>query len=188
MSNTTAKPKSKTVKPKVAKTRQLDNLGDNSRFHIPSLRNTLRNLVLVTANGTSATVSGEKREKAEEPWKSFTTQFANSTQVVDGWTAEDNGADGPAAKAPKGKAVKAPKVKAAKAEKKAPGKPGRKAANVEIKFPKGEFTVADVAKANGVKKFVVRNAIRKLKLAKKAEELKLVDGMKGRKRKLFKLI
>ena len=50
------------------KTTQLQNLNEGDRFEIPSIKDTMKNLVVLRNSQCSVLVRGEKRESVNDSW------------------------------------------------------------------------------------------------------------------------
>jgi hypothetical protein len=64
------------------KTTQLQNLNEGDRFEIPSVKDTMKNLVVLRNSQCSVLVRGEKRESVNDSWTPFRYSLAPTTNVV----------------------------------------------------------------------------------------------------------
>lgn len=176
----------------------LSSLRDGDRFEIPTLIGTMRNMRVIRAGTGSILVSGSKRDDSDKDnagWKSFEYCISTSTPVV--YLPPDVMETGceeikdfqisePVINKPEKKVVAVtedvvPVVKRSR---------GRPSKNLEIKFPKEDWTVADVAKLNNCKGYDVVNAIKRLT---ESGQLSLMEigqrktGTKGKPSKVFRM-
>jgi hypothetical protein len=201
------------------KTTQLQNLHDGDRFQIPFLKDLMRNLQVCRVGTCSVSIKGErlveielKTDRGESSegdvgkWKPFAYSVALSTPVIyleagelpveETPTSDINSVKSKASVPSTEASVKRGRGRPRNPDKVIPNKSekgrGRPAKVLNIKFPEsGEFTIDDVAKASGCKKYDVVNYLAKMKKAGTPimliEKGKLLTSKRGRATSVYSL-
>jgi len=126
------------------------------RFESKHCKATLRDLICLRQSYTAVYVSCEERADLHSPWKRTRNYIACESEVEPKDEIVEIINDGygsisielPEESAPKVRLKKELKTKTRAPEEKTNGKRGRK--RVEVIFPKGKFTIPEVAKENNV--------------------------------------
>lgn len=166
------------------KTQKLGWLESDDRFEIPSLKDMMRNLKVISTNASSTNVEGERRHSINDPWQHFRFPISNDVNVV----LVDKGE---------------PRIKTEKINKKdmdtqeqntgtdAPRRRGRpskqgKALN-ELTGTSGEFTVKDIVEKNDIKEYEAHNLVRSAVKSGKLQVVKEISGGRGKPKKVYRL-
>jgi hypothetical protein len=169
-------------------------LQEGSNFQIPSLKDILKDLTVVSSNASAALVTGKKLKSKEtndegqevEHWVDFRDYISAGTQVVVDYDRKEKPA----------KAIKAVKAgrpaeggEEEEEETKVAGKRGRKRLYDAVEIPTGEdFKVKDLAARLNVPPFVVHNELMKLKKSgRNVVTVAEIKGGRGKPTKVFRL-
>lgn len=185
-----------------SETCSLQNLTEGDRFEIPSLRDCMKNMSVVTVGSGSVTIKGSKKGNGDntDEWVPFQYAVSCGTQVkyLPPETVEEvvapEVAEVPAVEVVTVKAKRGrPRKEQPEVVGKAPtGKRGRPAKAIAFKFPKGDWTIAEVAELNGCKKYDVVNYLNKQKKDGNAPTMTEVGSKKaegrGKPSKIYRMI
>ena len=128
------------------KTQFIGNLRVGDIVQVPSLKDTMRNLKITRISDCSTSVSGQMKEGFDAPWRSFSHNISNATEVIidtnpmlkneiiSNELIEIGGV----------KVEKTPKIK------KVGGKRGRKKQEINLTIPKTNFTIKNIAESHRI--------------------------------------
>jgi len=159
------------------KTVQLQNLNEGDRFEIPSVQDTMKNLVVLRNSQCSVLVRGEKRDSVNDSWTNFRYSLAPTTNVI--FVGKSN------FKVQDGQIVEI--MNTQEETVKVKGRRGRPKKSLDLKLPEGEWTVTDVASLNGCEKYDVTNYIKKY-INSRIREVGTRKGLgKGKPSKVYRV-
>jgi len=168
---------------KTQKTYKLSNFEAGDRFEIPSVTETMRNLVVISSNISSTLVEGERRDTISDSWKPFRFPISNDVNAV----LVAKGA--PKTKDFDNTTEAKPSVSEEPTEARRRGRPAKQSKPLnELGGTKGEFTVKDLVAKNNLKEYDAHNLVRS---AIKNGSIKVVreeSGGRGKPRKVYSLV
>jgi len=160
------------------KTVQLQNLNEGDRFEIPSIKDTMKNLVVLRNSQCSVLVRGEKRESVNDSWSQFRYSLAPTTNVIFVGKGNFKIQDGQIVEIMNTQEEQTVKVQ---------GRRGRPKKSLDLKLPDGEWTVTEVATLNGCEKYDVTNYIKKY-INSRIREVGTRKGLgKGKPSKVYRV-
>ena len=165
-------------------TYKLSNFEPGDRFEIPSVKETMRNLVVISTNISSTLVEGERRESVNDIWKAFRFPISNDVNAV---LVQKNA---PKIKEEKKKNMNT-EAENAQDEQESPtarrrGRPAKQGKPLnELGGTKGEFTVKDLVEKNGLKEYDAHNLVRSAVKQGKVKVVREVSGGRGKPRKVY---
>ena len=173
-----------TTKTQPQRTYKLGNFECGDRFEIPSVKETMRNLVVISTNISSTLVEGERRESVNDIWKAFRFPISNDVNAV---LVQKN--------APKIKEEKKKNMNTeAENEQEVPtarrrGRPAKQGKPLnELGGTKGEFTVKDLVTKNDLKEYDAHNMVRSAMKNGSIKVVREVSGGRGKPRKVYCLV
>lgn len=159
---------------------QLDNLREGDKFSIPSLKDFMRDMVVLRQSPCSVLVKGERRDSINDSWQGFRYALSGSTVVCyEGQVNLLSRQDGSVT------ALKEPKAVEADMPKKRRGRPAK---NAKLEFPEEDWTINEAAEKNKCKSHDIANAIKSGKIKVKQVGVKKKTGKRGKPSKLYRLI
>lgn len=160
---------------------RVDMLRDGTKFEIPSLKQTMKCMRLVSVSDCSSLIEGQKRDFQTDPWKPFRYHISNSVLVLPNNGVEDvQITEKPA---PKSNSVE-------KKEKKGRGRPSKKKPLFRdfVGLNPASFTIRDILNNNDIKDYEAHKAV---KSALESQEIvqtnTLKGGGRGKPQKVYKL-
>jgi hypothetical protein len=165
------------------KTQKLGWLQAGDTFEIPSLKDLMRNLKVLSTNESSTSVQGDRRDSVNDEWRSFRFPISNDVNVIVvernpiKETVDENGS----------KKIEEKQVET-KATKRGRGRPSNHVKSLnEMSGTSGEFTVNDIVSKNGVKEYQAHNLVRSALKQGKVTVVKEISGGRGKPRKVYRL-
>ena len=168
---------------KEQRTYKLSNFETGDRFEIPSVTETMRNLVVISSNISSTLVEGERRDTISDTWKPFRFPISNDVNAVLVTKGEPKIKDSVKTNATDSTTQTEP------TEARRRGRPAKQSKPLnELGGTKGEFTVKDLVAKNDLKEYDAHNLVRS---AIKNGSIKVVreeSGGRGKPRKVYCLV
>ena len=156
---------------------RVDMLREGTRFEIPSLNKTMKNMRLVSVSDCSSLIEGQRRDMTAEPWKPFRYHISNAVLVqpisdeVFNETPSDN------------------TVNNTTIPKKGRGRPPKKKVVFKnLSGLDGNFTVSSLIESNDLKEYEAHNLVKSALSSGTIQQVGEVKGGRGKPKKVYKLI
>jgi hypothetical protein len=169
------------------KTQKLGWLEPEDSFEIPSLKELMRNLRVISTNESSTSVQGERRDSVTDDWKSFRFPISNDVNVV---IVEKSSKE--STREPKlSQKTENKNMNTENAENVSPRRRGRPSKHTkplnELGGTSGEFTVNDIVSKNDIKEYEAHNLVRSALKQGKVTIVKEISGGRGKPKKVYRL-
>lgn len=155
-------------------------LNEGTKFEMPSLRETMRHMKLVSVSDCSSLIEGQRRDGSSEPWKPFRYHISNSVMVepTDKFSDDDL-----QSKRPQKESSNEAKPKRGR------GRPSKtKVAFKDLVGVSDEFTVRSLLDNNDLKEYEAHNLVRSAVANGTAKQVREVKGGRGKPQKVYKLV
>jgi hypothetical protein len=160
---------------------RIDMLNEGTRFEMPSLKNTMKNLRLISTSDCSSLIEGLKRDSESEPWKPFRYHISNSVMVFPASEEEVN------QEYNSEKAVKDQNVN--NTMKRGRGRPKKsKPVFKNLIGTETCFSVKQISENNNLKDYEANSLIKEAISLGLVEEVGEQKAGRGKPRKIYKLI
>jgi hypothetical protein len=156
-------------------------LKPGERFEVPSLKETMRNLKLVSSSDCSSLVEGQRRDSTSEEWKPFRYHITNSLIV------QPVSTEMPPPVIEKDSIINNNMEQ--QTEKRGRGRPRKeKTPFMSLKGIDNEFTTSDLVQLNNIKPHEAHQAISAALQDGKIVQTRENKGKRGKPQKVYRLI
>lgn len=171
------------------KTQKLGWLEPEDSFEIPSLKELMRNLKVISTNQSSTFVQGERRDSINEDWKSFRFPISNDVNVIlVDKNLKKESRNNKNSQSQNNKNMNTQEQNNETTQKRGRGRPSKQIKPLnELSGTSGEFTVNDIISNNGIKEYEAHNLVRSALKQGKITVVKEISGGRGKPRKVYRL-
>jgi hypothetical protein len=169
------------------KTQKLGWLESDDSFEIPSLKDLMRNLRVISTNESSTFVQGERRDSITDDWKNFRFPISNDVNVIMvEKSTKESIRESKLSQKTENKNMNTENI-----ENTPPRRRGRPSKHVkplnELGGTSGEFTVNDIVSKNDIKEYEAHNLVRSALKQGKITVVKEISGGRGKPKKVYRL-